>query len=258
MAAEQGKVVARWLKLLWPGQLPPARGPKPSLSVGEIVRAGIEIADRDGLAALSMRGVAEALGFSVMSLYRHVPGKEELIEVMLDTALGEPPAPDPQASWRVQLTRWARANAAVLQLHPWLLEAVVSRAPIGPNRLRWFDTGLQAVSALGLSARDTVATVLLVDSYVRGAAQVSVGLTRANARTGMTQAEWRAIYAGILEQVVTAERYPALAAVAAAGALGRSDAAAEHFEYGLVRVLDGIEARAPAGRTRARGPRGGK
>jgi hypothetical protein len=158
----------------------------------------------------------------------------------------------------VQLTRWARANAAVLQLHPWLLEAVVSRAPIGPNRLRWFDTGLQAVSALGLSARDTVATVLLVDSYVRGAAQVSVGLTRANARTGMTQAEWRAIYAGILEQVVTAERYPALAAVAAAGALGRSDAAAEHFEYGLVRVLDGIEARAPAGRTRARGPRGGK
>ncbi len=256
MAAEQGKVVARWLKLLWPGEQPPARGPKPTLSAGEIVLTGIEIADRDGLAALSMRGVAEALGFSVMSLYRHVPGKEELVEVMLDTALGEPPAVDRQTSWRAQLTRWARGSAEVYHHHPWLLEAVVSRAPIGPNRLRWFDAGLQAVSGLGLSARDTVATVLLVNSYVRGAAQVSVGLTRASARSGMTPAEWGAVYMRILDQVVTAERYPALASIAAAGGLGRSDAAAEHFEFGLVRVLDGIEARAPRGR--ARRPGGGR
>jgi AcrR family transcriptional regulator len=250
--AEHGQAVARWLKLLWPGERAPSRGPRPSFGVPDIVRAGIDIADRDGLAALSMRGVAEALGVSVMSLYRHVPGKEELVEVMLDTALGQPPPIERTAGWRAQLTRWARANAEVLHRHPWLLEAVVSRAPIGPNRLRWFDAGLQAVSALGLSARETVAVVLMVDSYVRGAAQVSHGLTRARARTRMTPAEWNAVYTGILDQVVTAERFPALAAIAEAGGLGRSDDAIEHFEFGLLRVLDGIEARAPRRARRAR------
>jgi AcrR family transcriptional regulator len=253
MASEEGRV-RRWLELLWPGEATTARGPKPALSIGEIVRTSIELADRDGLAALSMRGVAERLGFSVMSLYRHVPGKDELIEVMLDTALGDPPVLDGKAGWRAQLTGWARASSEVFHRHPWLIEAVVSRAPIGPNRLRWFDAGLQAVSALGLAARERVAVVLLTDSYVRGAAQVALGVARATARQEMTPAEWGAVYRRVLDRVVTAERYPALAEIVAAGALGRSGAATDDFEFGLVRVLDGIEARAPKKRGRARKP----
>jgi AcrR family transcriptional regulator len=256
MAAEDA-TVRRWLELLWPGEVPPARGPKPVLSLLAIVRCGIESADRDGLAALSMRGVADKLGFSVMSLYRHVPGKEELVEVMLDTALGEPPVLDRVMNWRSQISQWAKASSEILHRHPWLLEAVVSRAPIGPNRLRWFDAGLQALSSLGLSGREKVSLVLLVDSYVRGAAQVSVGVTRATARMGTTQAEWSATYARILHQVATPARYPALAAIVSEGAFDQPSAI-DDFDFGLLRLLDGIEAHTPRRRRPVRNQSGRK
>ena len=85
---------ARTMELLWGVQKKPSRGPKPSMSVGRIVRAAIEIADAEGLGALSMGRVAEELGFTTMSLYRYVPGKAELIDVMLDSVMGEAVGPE--------------------------------------------------------------------------------------------------------------------------------------------------------------------
>ena len=96
----------RSIELLWGLREPPGRGPKPRLTVAKITRSAIELADTEGLTALSMRRVAERLGVSTMSLYTYVPGKAELIDLMLDTVYGETARPDdPPASWRAGSSR---------------------------------------------------------------------------------------------------------------------------------------------------------
>ena len=96
----------RTMALLWGIGKKPTRGPKPGLSVGRIVGAAIEVADAEGLAALSMRRVADRLGIGTMSLYTYVPGKAELIDVMLDTVLGEvAESGDVEPGWRAGLER---------------------------------------------------------------------------------------------------------------------------------------------------------
>ena len=95
---------ARTMALLWGTQKRPSRGPKPGLSGGVVVGAAIGVADAEGLPALSMRRVAERLGISTMSLYTYVPGKGELIDVMLDSVMGETAEPgDMAGGWRERL-----------------------------------------------------------------------------------------------------------------------------------------------------------
>src|SRR5689334_25423292 len=77
------------MQLLWGTREPPTRGPKPGLELGGIVAAAIKLADAQGLGELSMRKVAQELGVGTMSLYRYVPGKAELLDLMLDAVYGE-------------------------------------------------------------------------------------------------------------------------------------------------------------------------
>src|SRR3984957_4776793 len=81
------------LDLLWGTRDRPRRGPRPSLSLDRIVAAAISLADEEGLANLSMQRLAERLGCAKMALYRYVPGKSELVALMVDAALGDPPEP---------------------------------------------------------------------------------------------------------------------------------------------------------------------
>ncbi|MCA1656013.1 MAG: TetR/AcrR family transcriptional regulator, partial [Pseudonocardiaceae bacterium] len=95
----------RSMQLMWgDGPAPRSRGPKQGLTVDRIVRAGIEIADADGLAALSMRRVAERLGVGTMSLYTYVPAKAELVDVMYDRAVGTVDPPEVTGGWREKLS----------------------------------------------------------------------------------------------------------------------------------------------------------
>lgn len=242
VAKREQPALGRGLELLWGLAEPSARGPKPSLSLDEIVRAAIAIADRSGLEAVTMRKLAETLGFTTMSLYRHVPGKEELVEVMRDVALGEPPYPSLDCGWRPALAQWARASMALHHRHPWMLDMEIRRPPFGPNHLRWADAALQILSGLGLSAEDMTSLVLVVDSYVRGAARVQVGMAREQRRSQSTAIELERVYSRIFESVVTSERYPTLAKLVAAGAFAPQEPSRDEFEFGLERVLDGIAA----------------
>jgi AcrR family transcriptional regulator len=242
MAKRKRSAVGRGLKLLWDTPEPRTRGPKPALSLQDITAAAIALADRDGLAALSMRRVAEKLGFTTMSLYRHVPGKDELVEVMRDAAIGAPPEPDPSASWRDELSSWARASMAMHHKHPWLLDVEIRRPPFGPNHLRWLDAGLRIMAKLDLDAQERLRAVLLVDAYTRGFARVSVGLAQEQRRTGANRAELDRVYASIFEKIVAGGEYPALAEAVAAGGFEPGTDIEEDFEFGLHRTLDGIEA----------------
>lgn len=237
---------ARTMALLWGMQKRPTRGPKPGLSVKEIVGAAVEVADADGLAALSMRRVAEKLGFTTMSLYRYVPGKAELIDVMLDVTMGEAIGPDGvDVGWRESLEQIARRNLELYRRHLWMLQVVaISRPPLGPNVIAKYDHELRAVDGIGLTDIEMDSVLTLVLGYVEGAARRAVDASQAEKRTGKTDDEWWSATAPLLEKVFDANRYPTAARVGAAAGVAYEAAydPEQAFEFGLRRVLDGIEA----------------
>ena len=231
----------RSFELFWAARDRSPRGPKPGLSLDAVVRAAIALADAEGLEALTMLRVATRLGVTPMALYRYVPGKEELIDLMTDAARGAPPAPEGRA-WRVEITRWARASLALFQRRPWLLESAQRRVPIGPSWLGWLEAGLLALSASGLPPHELVAAVMLIDGHVRATAQLAVGAAGTE--------QWGQDFGRVLHAVRGDARYPALTRVADAGGFdfGASDAASP-FEFGLRRLLDGLAGRAPRRRS---------
>jgi AcrR family transcriptional regulator len=241
----------RSLALLWGRQKPPTRGPKPGLSVERIVRAAIEVADAEGLAAFSMRRVADRLGVGAMSLYTYVPGKAELLDLMLDTVSGEAVSPDGAAEgWRASLERRARADWALYQRHPWVLHISGVRTPLGPNETALFESALRAVAGIGLSGREMIAVVNLAVGYVRGAAQGALEAALAAQRTGVTDEQWWAAREPIFDQYFDPDRYPTLVSVHLAGGFDQPDGGADYnlqravddFEFGLQRLLDGVDA----------------
>ena len=240
---------ARSLPLLWRDQKRPTRGPRPGLTVDRIVAAAVELADAEGLAALSMRRVAERLGVGTMSLYTYVPGKAELLDVMLDTVLGEVARPDGTGGWRAGLELRAREDWALFHRHPWMLQISPSRALLGPNETELFEAALRVVDGIGLGGPEMVLVVSLVADYTRGAADLAVGAAEAERRTGISDEQWWAAREPLFDKYFDPSRYPTVVRVAAAGAFEQpaGDAAytvaqaQESFEFGLARVLDGIE-----------------
>ena len=242
---------ARSMALLWGTQKPSTRGPKPGLSVERIVRAAIELADGSGLAALTMRRVADRLGVGAMSLYTYVPGKAELLDVMLDTVLGELAAPDGGAEgWRAKLELSAREHWALYHRHPWVLQVSGARALLGPNETAQFEATLRAVSGVGLTGKEMVLVVSLVTGYVRGTAQGAVEAADAARHTGVTDEQWWAAHEPVFDRYFDPGRYPTLTSLELEGAFRQPEGgldynlqnAVDSFEFGLQRVLDGVEA----------------
>lgn len=233
----------RSIELLWGVERAPRRGPKPKLTVPEITAAAIALADAEGLAAVSMRAVASRLGVSAMSLYTYVPGKAELIDLMLDAVYAEIPMPGwGSAGWRERLERVARDNRALFQRHPWTLRISLSRPVMGPNLIAKYDYELRAIDGLGISDVQMDATLTLVLGFVHSAVRSAVEAYEAAERTGKDDTLWWAEYGPALESVLDPRRYPT--AVRVGSAAGAEHGAAydpEHaFEFGLARVLDGI------------------
>jgi AcrR family transcriptional regulator len=234
---------ARTIALLWGTGERPTRGPKPGLTVDRIVAAAIAIADADGLEALTMRRVAERLGVGTMTLYRYLPGKAELLDVMVDRVAAETARPDRvSGGWRERLEQIARENFRLYERHPWLLHVFSGRPPLGPNIIAKYDHELAAVAGIGLSDVEMDSVLTLLHEFVRGAAATAAERARTPARTGQTDDEWWLALAPLLETVVDPARYPLAARVGAAATehyQGASDPR-HAFEFGLERLLDGI------------------
>ena len=223
----------RALKILW-GDAPSGRRTR-GLSRERIVEAAIELADADGLAALSMARLAERLGCGTMSLYRHVASKDELVTFMLSSGTGPPPGRMDRADWRGALADWAVGLWDVYHQHPWILQAAAVSPPADPGQLAWLDAGLAAVGGTGLSEHDKLAAVMAILHFARGAAALHIEAA------GHVEGP---DYPALLRRVLDAERYPALAAALEDGAFdaGDNDPLAE-FQSGLRQLLDGIAAR---------------
>ncbi|MET8911735.1 TetR/AcrR family transcriptional regulator [Micromonospora sp. NPDC004551] len=233
---------ARSLALLWRTREKASRKGG-DLSVERIVRAAIEVADAEGLAALSMRRVAERLGVGTMTLYTHVPGKGELLDVMLDTVYGETARPEQvPGGWRGRLAQIARENFALYLRHPWLLQVATTRPPLGPNLIAKYEYELRAVDGIGLTDLEMDAVITLVTGYVHGAARPAVEAAQASRDTGMTEQQWWYAHAPYLEKVMDPNRFPLAARVGATAGQEYQAASdpARAFEFGLARLLDGV------------------
>jgi AcrR family transcriptional regulator len=222
------------VELLWGPRPQPTRGPKPALSIDRIAQAAIAVADAEGLAAVSMQRVAAELGVTKMALYRYVPGKAELIALMVDTAGDPPPVLDGEADgWRAQLGHWARRLLAVFQRHPWLLEATAGPRILGPNELGWLEQAVAALDGTGLDGGERMDAVVVILGHVRTIAQ------QTQAPPGPPQDHPEQPGAVLAELLAThGDRYPAVtAALASASRPGSPDRA---LEFGLDRIFDGL------------------
>ncbi|MFI6480114.1 TetR/AcrR family transcriptional regulator [Nonomuraea sp. NPDC050663] len=236
---------ARSLALLWRTSEKPSRKGKPELNVDRIVRAAIAIADEESLQALSMRRVAEKLGVGTMSLYTYVPGKPELLDVMLDTVYGETDRPeDVPGDWRDRLRHIARENWALYLRHPWLLQVASNRPVLGPNVTAKYEYELRAIDGIGLTDIEMDSVLTLVTDFVHGSARGAVDVARAEQATGLSDEQWWAAHAPFLARIADTTRYPVAARVGqAAGEAHQAAYDPDHaFEFGLERILDGVAA----------------
>ncbi|MFQ6326572.1 TetR/AcrR family transcriptional regulator C-terminal domain-containing protein [Nocardia sp. CWNU-33] len=235
----------RTLELLWrvPGDQGAVRGPKQRSSVDAVVAAAIAIADADGIGALTMRAVANRLGRTPMATYTYVPGKAELIDLMLDTVYGEMSRTDlTDLPWRDRVTTIAAENRALLARHPWVAYLPTTRPPLGPGLAAKYDHELRAFDGLGLGDVEMDAALTFVLGFVTSVARIAIDTARAAADSAMTDLEWWARAAPVLAQVFNSDRYPLAARIgAAAGRAHDAAYSADHaYEFGLTRVLDGL------------------
>lgn len=224
-------LLSRGIQALWGVDAKPRRGPKPSVTISEIASAAIELADADGLDAVTMAAVAARLKLTTMALYRHVDSRNDLVAVAGDVALGRPPSRARRRGWRRQVNEWARSEFAQLRAHPWVLDVRLAGPPTGPNTIAWMDSGMQAIGSTGLDPQAAASALLVVDGFVRSM---------------VTQARQYGDGAGwpqALASVVTPDEFPAVSGALAAGVFEDDDQfpSDQDVDFGLNLVLDGVE-----------------
>jgi len=224
------------IELAWGLRDRGARGPKRGLTLERIVDAGITIAGAEGLEALSMSRVARELDVGTMSLYRYVAAKGELLTLMVDAALGAPPAAANGQDWRAGLARWAIGVRDRYQRHPWALRVPIDAPPLGPNNVAWLENALRALAETPLSEEQKLSSVLLVSGFVRNEATLTADFAAASGSEQVMPG-----YGTMLSQLTDESDFPALHRAIASGALDDEDDIDHEFDFGLERVLDGIE-----------------
>lgn len=227
---------------MWRLREAPRRGPKPSLTLDEIVGAAIAIADAEDLAAVSMARVAERLGNSTMALYRHVKSKDELLVIMSDAAL-ERPDPMPEGvDWRTGLTFWADGVLTAIRRHKWYAKLPISGPPAGPNNLAWFDSALGVLAQTGLPEEAKVGVVMGLITYVQG--EIRMAFDLAAGYVDNPDAFQR--FGSTLRRVADPRVYPAVARTVEAGVFDEVGSFEEDnetdFDFGLQLYLDGVAA----------------
>ncbi len=236
----------RLVRLLWrsgpEADARPRRGPKQRVSVDEIVDTAVDLADRNGLDAVSMRALATALGIGPMSLYTYVPSRDVLVALMIDRVAADHPMPEPATTPAESLAAIARALRDELLAHPWLLDAPPWRHVLGPNWLARYERQLEALESADIPDLDRDRILSVLTSFVVGNAREAVSARTAPSRSGMSDAEWWEAVAPELDAVIPDGAYPLANRVgSAAGELYQAPGApAEVFEFGLARLLDGL------------------
>jgi AcrR family transcriptional regulator len=238
---------ARTLQLLWrePGPADSRRGPRQGLSVERVVATAIALADTDGLGSVTMRAIAQVLGVVPMSLYTYVPGKAELLDLMLDTVYHQMRRADLSGEpWRQRLAAVAQENRDLFTRHPWIADVSTSRPPLGPGLMAKYEHELSAFEDLGLSDIEMDAALTFLLGFVQAAARSAADAAAARQDSALSEEQWWAANAPLLTRVFDEAKYPTASRVgAAAGAAHGAAYDPDHaYTFGLQRVLDGLGA----------------
>ena len=205
---------------------------RPPLNAEKVLAAALRLADKQGLDALSMRNLAQALKVEAMSLYNHIEGKEQLLDGLVELVVGELEAPSVGTDWRRAMRGRAITAHRVLMRHPWATMLLVSRMNVGPNMLRYIDRTVGCLREAGFSWAMADHAWNTLDAFTYG-----FTLQRLNFPLEPRQ------YASAAKQflpMIPVERFPYMNGLSQEIIDGRHDGL-QHLELGLDLLLDGLE-----------------
>lgn len=207
------------------------RKPRETLTRERVIDAAIELADEAGMEALSMRKLAQRLGVEAMSLYNHVPGKEALIDGMVDAVVARIDVPRPGQPWRAEMERRAWSAHRVLLAHPWASLPLISRMNTGPAMLRYIDATHGCLHGAGFDHATADHARNVMDSHIHG-------FTLQELHFPVAREDYASAARAFLPQLPP-ERYPHMHAIALEIIEGRYDGV-NRFAFGLELLLDGL------------------
>ena len=222
-----------------PGRTRPRRAPprRRTLSREAIVDAAVRVLDAEGLDAVTMRRVAQELDTGGASLYAHVDGKDDLIELVRDRIIGEAqvPEPDPE-NWREQVKECIREFRRVQVAHRDIARASLANIPLGPNALTKMDKMLAILRYSGLPDQ-----VIAFAADLLGLYSTAVAVEDSIYAAKLSPEEQQRYFEELGRYVhsLPAARFPTIAALATEMTSGDGD---ERFEFGLEVLLAGLEA----------------
>jgi AcrR family transcriptional regulator len=230
---------------IWMRPERPSRGPHPVYSRAQITEAAVRIADAEGLEATTIRRIAAEIGAGAMSLYRYVPSRDNLVELMADWVLVEIDVTGmPSGDWRVDLTRYAAGLRSMWLRHPWITTVQRSLPSLGPNQLHLIERLMGVLDAF-VSIDQNLGLTAILNSYIEGAVREEISAAREFRRSGLSESEWMARSSPYVDQLVKSGQYPMFTKIvmeARQPHLSRDD----QFRNGLERVLDCIAAALPS------------
>ncbi|KAE8765967.1 TetR family transcriptional regulator [Georgenia thermotolerans] len=220
------------------GTQPPGDGPgRTPLTRERVLGCALAIADEKGLAALTMRSLAQELGVKPMSLYHHVANKDAILDGIVDMVFAEMELPRIDGDWRAELTRRATSARNVLRRHPWAITLMESRAVPGPANLRHHDAVLGILRRAGFSVVMTAHAYALLDAYVYGFAVQEAALPfDKDTAPEVTEA---------IAAQFSPDAYPYLVELATTHAMQPGYDFGDEFEFGLGVILDALAAALP-------------
>jgi AcrR family transcriptional regulator len=221
----QGETVAG----IGPRSVSPGRPAR--LTPTQVAETALEIADRDGIDALSMRRVAEVLGVGTMTLYGYFRDKAELLDAVVDAAVAGPKPIAEEGPWRERLRELMLSSHQRLDEHPGLVQIRLRRPVLRPDALRFAETGLGILIEAGFTPAEGARAFRLLFTYLFGFAGLSPARSTVEARSQAADAI----------AALPPAAYPNLTSSAAE--VSHAMAGEEQFAYGLERILDGLEAR---------------
>jgi AcrR family transcriptional regulator len=230
------------LDILWGRRPVGSRGPRAELDVDRIVEVAVDIANQDGLEAVSMARVAKALGFTTMSLYRHVANKDELLQLMWNaSARGALEFELEGTTWRERLLSWATNQRRAIEENIWIAHLPMATPPLAPNSLAWVELGLAAMAELDVPDGAKIRVLGLISQH--GLIDARMQHDERRGRAAAAESGVESDYMVLVRELADPEVYPHLTRMAAqepSPDSPGSDPMAE-YTFDIELILDGFE-----------------
>jgi AcrR family transcriptional regulator len=197
----------------------------------KVLSVAVSLADKKGIEALSMRALGRQLGVEAMSLYNHVASKDDLLDGIVETVIGEIEPPAAEADWSEAMRSRALSAREAFKRHPWAPMLIDSRVSGGPRRLRYFEAVIGVLRRAGFTVELAARAFSMLDSYIYGFGRQSLNLASGDGGTAQAAKDFLKAF--------PSKEFPHLSEMAVTSASNPYDEASD-FEFGLKLILDGL------------------